>query len=41
MSRGITLTEEQAMKLTKALADRFRYRASQEHTAPVKDDYTR
>ena len=41
MSRGITLTEEQAMKLTKALADRFRSRARQEHAAPVKDDYTR
>ena len=41
MSRGITLTEEQAMKLTKALADRFRSRASQEHVAPVKDDMAR
>ena len=35
------LTEEQAMKLTKALADRFRARVSQEHTAPGKDDMTR
>ena len=29
------------MKLTKALADRFRSRASQEHASPVKDDMER
>ena len=28
MSRGITLTEDQAMKMTKALVDRFRARAN-------------
>ena len=40
MSRGITLTEEQAMKLTKALVDRYRTRASKEHAAPapMRDD---
>ncbi len=40
MSRGITLTEEQAMKMTKALVDRYRSRA-QEHSTPMKDDYGR
>ena len=43
MSRGITLSEEQAMKMTKALVDRFRARANQEHAAPapIRDDYAR
>ena len=41
MSRGITLTEDQAMKMTKALVDRFRARANQEHSTPMMDDYTR
>jgi len=43
MSRGITLTEEQAMKMTKALVDRYRTRANQEHAAPapMRDDYAR
>ena len=41
MSRGITLTEDQAMKMTKALADRFRARSSQEHSTPMRDDYAR
>ena len=41
MSRGITLTEEQAMKMTKALVDRYRARANQEHVAPMRDDYAR
>lgn len=41
MSRGITLTEEQAMKMTKALVDRYRARANQEHAAPMRDDYAR
>ena len=40
MSRGITLTEDQAMKLTKALVDRYRSRA-QEHSTPMRDDYAR
>ena len=30
MGRGITLTEEQSIKLTKALVDRYRTRANQE-----------
>ena len=43
MSRGISLTEEQAMKMTKALVDRYRTRANQEHAAPapIRDDYAR
>ena len=41
MSRGITLTEDQAMKMTKALVDRFRARANQEHSTPMRDDYAR
>lgn len=43
MSRGITLTEEQAIKMTKALVDRYRSRANQEHAAPapMRDDYAR
>ena len=41
MSRGITLTEEQAMKMTKALVDRFRSRANMEHATPLRDDYAR
>lgn len=43
MSRGITLTEEQAMKMTRALVDRYRSRANQEHAAPapMRDDYAR
>ena len=43
MSRGITLTEDQAMKLTKALVDRYRARANEEHVAstPMRDDYAR
>ena len=40
MSRGITLTEEQAMNLTKALVDRYRTKA-QEHFTPMKNDYAR
>ena len=40
MTRGITLTEDQAMKLTKALVDRYRSRA-QEHSTPMRDDYAR
>ena len=41
MSRGITLTEEQAKNLTKALVDRFRARSAQEHSTPMRDDYAR
>ena len=41
MSRGITLTEDQAMKMTKALVDRYRSRASQEHSTPMRDDFAR
>ena len=41
MSRGITLTEEQAMKMTKALVDRYRARSAQDHSTPMRDDYTR
>lgn len=40
MSRGITLTEDQAMKMTKALVDRYRTRA-QDHSTPMRDDYAR
>ena len=41
MSRGITLTEDQAMKMTKALVDRFKARSAQEHSTPMRDDYAR
>ena len=41
MSRGITLTEDQAMKMTKALVDRFRARSAQEHATPMKNDMVR
>ena len=40
MGRGITLTEEQAMKMTKALVDRYRSRA-QEKATPMRNDYDR
>ena len=43
MSRGITLTEEQAMKMTKALVDRYRAKANEEHAAPapMREDMAR
>ena len=43
MSRGITLTEEQAEKMTRALVDRYRSRANQEHaaSAPMREDMAR
>ena len=41
MSRGITLTEDQAMKMTKALVDRYRTRAELEHIAPARDNMSR
>ena len=30
-------TEEKAMKMTKALVDRYRARANQEHATPMRD----
>ena len=35
--------EDQAMKMTKALVDRYRTRANQEHAAPapMREDYAR
>lgn len=41
MSRGITLTEDQAMRMAKALAERFRERSTQEYAAPMRDGYAR
>ena len=41
MSRGITLTEDQAMKMTRALVDRYRARSVQEHSTPMREDYAR
>ena len=41
MSRGITLTEDQALRMTKALADRFRAKSVQEHSTPIRDNYAR
>ena len=41
MSRGITLTEDQAMKMTKALSERFSARSAQEHATPMKNDMVR
>ena len=41
MSRGITLTEEQAEKLTKSLIERYRAKTAQEHVAPMKDSMER
>ena len=41
MSRGITLTEDQAKNLTRALVDRYRAKAHQEHATPMRDDYAR
>ena len=35
------VTEDQAMSLTKALVERYRSMSSQEHSTPMKDDYTR
>ena len=39
----ITLTEDQSMKMTKVLVDRYRTRANQEHAAPapMREDYAR
>ena len=41
MSRGITLTEDQAMEMTKALVQRYRARAERSANAPVHDDMAR
>jgi len=41
MSRGITLTEDQAMKMTKALVERYRAKTAQEHAIPMSGDYAR
>lgn len=41
MSRGITITEDQAMKMTKALVDRYRARSAKEHTTSARNDYAR
>jgi hypothetical protein len=37
----ITLTEDQAMKMTKALVYRYRARSAQEHSTPMREDYAR
>ena len=41
MSRGITLTEEQAEKLTAALVDRYRARDEVNMPTPMRDDMAR
>ena len=41
MSRGITLTEEQAEKMTMALVQRFRARAEHNLNKPARDDMAR
>ena len=41
MSRGITLTEEQTMEMTKALVRRYRARAEQNLNDQTRDDMTR
>lgn len=41
MSRGITLTEEQAEKLTAALVDRYRARGEMNTPTPMRDDMAR
>lgn len=41
MSRGITLTEEQAEKLTKSLSERYRSIADMHKTPPMRDDMAR
>ncbi len=41
MSRGITLTEEQAENLTKALSDRYRSRGDLYKAPPMRDDMAR
>ena len=41
MTRGITLTEEQAEKLAKHLSERYHVRAEKEHVSPAKEDIAR
>ena len=41
MTRGITLTEEQAEKLAKHLSERYHVRAEKEHVSPAKEDMAR
>ena len=41
MSRGITLTEEQTMEMTKALVRRYRARAEHNLNDQTRDDMTR
>ena len=41
MTRGITLTEDQAEKLTHALVDRYRNREERNANAPMRDDMAR
>lgn len=41
MTRGITLTEEQAEKLTHALVERYRDKAERNANAPMRDDMAR
>ena len=41
MSRGITLTEEQTMKMAIALVDRYKAKPAQEQSAPSRADYAR
>ena len=38
-SRGITLTEEQAKKLTKPLVERYRAKEDLNKTTPMREDY--
>ena len=41
MSRGITLTEDQAEKLTKSLVERYRAKEDLNKTAPMRNDMAR
>ena len=41
MSRGITLTEQQAEKLTKSLVERYRAKDDLNKTAPMRNDMAR
>jgi len=41
MTRGITLTEDQAEKLTKAFSERYRAKEDLNKTAPMRDDMAR
>ena len=41
MSRGITLTEQQAEKLTKSLVERYRAKEDLNKTAPMRNDMAR